>query len=448
MQPVMQMGLAQNVAPAKPAGLAAKSKEPGEKGFFNLFHTVDTAIPGADTAAPETGADTDPQTLEINMALMMIMRIIQEQAQCVSQDTVQEIAAGDTDAAASPAVLMGNTSVLESLNLLMTQEGIGQSAALTGLQDAIEALKAMRQQAPERAVTPALPEQASVMADAQMAFRDMEPGLVSSLEQPGAVPDLDAVLKKIGVEPDKFLWIKSCLSKYLGTAAIQGNGQETESAPLPRLYSAVNAQSAETASVMPDVRALETAAGQSGSANESVRPIIQHTAIQSSPSAFQGAVIQQTADTQTLSETAGTPGDIFTQLVEKAAAGIQEGKYRMSIQLRPEHLGKVNIKMVMDADGLVVKIHAHNDAVESAISGQLAQLEQTLRDRGVTVVRMEVGQQSLQDNARQSGNPQEGKRQRQGGYYDAGDGDFVDTAGEMFMTLQPYLFNNSVEFHA
>jgi flagellar hook-length control protein FliK len=264
--------------------------------------------------------------------------------------------------------------------------------------------------------------------------------ILSKLLDPST--NLDAALKKLGLEQEQILRIKSYLSKEPETVKTAESKLDTGSKPLSAAVMTANTNGTETASD-------QAKAGQQNTEPKIVQPVKPQTAGQPVPAVFQTTGLQETDQTQPVSETAGTQADIFSQLVDKAAAGIQEGKYRMSIQLRPEHLGKVTIQMVMDADGLVVRIHTQNDAVESAISNQIAQLEQALKDKGIAVVRMEVTQNNHQDGNGQSGNPHDSKRQRHRGYTDQGDVDGIDAAGrEMFMTLQPYLFNNSVEFRA
>ncbi|MFZ5975286.1 MAG: flagellar hook-length control protein FliK [Bacillota bacterium] len=442
MQAVMQMNLAQNIAVGKTVGQAAKTKEPVEKGFFCLLNTV------SDGMASDSGANTgetalkagDPQALEINMALMMIMQIIQ-QTQGVSTDaasvSAQEAVTGDADTRVAPAVLKGDTALWEVLSLVKTQGDLQQS----GLGDIVEALTAKLQAVKQAAAGSEQPA-APVLPDQTVASVAPEAAMVSA-ELADASPELDAALKKLGLEPDMILKIKAYISGEPDTVQKTDSVQDAVRFALP--------ETAAARAVTASAHGMETAAvhanGRQNTAPVSMRPALRHTDVQAASAAFQATGTQETAETQAAGETAGTQADIFTQLVEKAAAGIQEGKYRMSIQLRPEHLGKVSIQMAMDAEGLVVRIHAHNNAVESTITSQLAQLEQALRDKGVTVVRMEVAQENLQENARQSGNRQEGKKQRRGGYAQE-ESDLIDAAGELFMTLQPYLYRNSVEFQA
>jgi len=95
---------------------------------------------------------------------------------------------------------------------------------------------------------------------------------------------------------------------------------------------------------------------------------------------------------------------------------------------------------------MVVKIHAENETAKSAISGEVAQLEQALKDRGITVVRMEV-QESLQDGAGQPGHPND-PRQNRREYTPQDDGDAGTACRETLIALQEYIYGNTVEFRA
>ncbi len=141
--------------------------------------------------------------------------------------------------------------------------------------------------------------------------------------------------------------------------------------------------------------------------------------------------------------------DIISQLVEKASAGVKEGKYEMQVTLKPEYLGKVSIEMVMEDQGMVVKILAPNHSVENAISSQMMHLEQDLKAQGIEVLKMEVTQQPMQDSSQLPNQSQESYKQSKQKYFTTGDIDTLEELSDMLsMTEQLALFSNSVEFRA
>ncbi len=134
--------------------------------------------------------------------------------------------------------------------------------------------------------------------------------------------------------------------------------------------------------------------------------------------------------------------------MDRAAAGLKDGTYLMDIRLKPEHLGMVTVRMALDDDGLVVRIHALNNAVENTLSAQAATLEQALRDRGIDVVRVEVAQPNLQNGTERRDTSQDGRRQRHQNLFIRAEGDAAEAGQELFMALQPGLYGSSVEFQA
>ena len=56
----------------------------------------------------------------------------------------------------------------------------------------------------------------------------------------------------------------------------------------------------------------------------------------------------------------------------------------MKSQLKPEYLGKLSIKLMMDNDGIKAHIKASDASVKGLIMDQLPALQEALKEKGLT----------------------------------------------------------------
>ena len=486
MQTVMQADVARIPAPSTAPGQTGKAKEPDGGGFFSLLNAIanDGAAEGnAETA--KASRDDESGALQAGMALLAVLQAMQPQAQSTEEGL--QAAGPDGAATAGTGLLTTAQEAAQTIpaDLLKALAGIEGTAAAdagetaAGLDDLIEALRQALEEAPAQA-QPAADASASAKAS---AIAPEKPGSDALADPKTLIERLASAAKEDGntvAQPAaKLTDAAAAASRDVGTAATQAAAnvqQESGKAAAPD-GAAVNAaqesvpdtgviQSAQqgtadakqgiadakqgTETQMP-AQAADTGRDAGGTdtggretAAKTVQPVPAEAYVQTTIKQDAGAV-QADAPVRAGSETTATAGDILAQLVEKATAGIKDGKYQMSLQLRPEHLGKVSVNVTMEAEGMVVKIHAQKEAAESAISSQVAQLEQALKDRGITVVRMEV-QEHLQDGAGQPGSQNDPRRNRRE-YSTQGDGD-AEAGLETFTALQEYIYGNTVEFQA
>jgi len=87
-------------------------------------------------------------------------------------------------------------------------------------------------------------------------------------------------------------------------------------------------------------------------------------------------------------------------------------KSAMTIQLKPEFLGNVALEVAVDAAGLHVRINTEDSGVRSMINGQLAALIESLENKGIAVVEVEVAYTGIHYGAFQD--PREGQQQSSG----------------------------------
>jgi flagellar hook-length control protein FliK len=88
--------------------------------------------------------------------------------------------------------------------------------------------------------------------------------------------------------------------------------------------------------------------------------------------------------------------DLFAQIVEKAKVLVNNGHSEMEISLKPEHLGKLQLKISVVDQVVTAKFMAESQQVKEVIETHLNQLRRNLQDTGVQVdqLMVSVGQQN------------------------------------------------------
>jgi flagellar hook-length control protein FliK len=82
--------------------------------------------------------------------------------------------------------------------------------------------------------------------------------------------------------------------------------------------------------------------------------------------------------------------NLFDEMVSRIETMQTDSKSAMTIQLKPEFLGKVALEIAIDAAGLHVKINAEDSNVRSMINGQMNALIESLENKGISVAEVEV----------------------------------------------------------
>lgn len=440
MQPVMQADYALPAAAAAP-GQAGKTKERDDNGFFSLLNAMKNGMAAREAAkTQEASEDAESGLPEAGAALLMMLLALQTQAQAPEEGLQAAKAGGGATgippaeqeaAEAVPAALVEVLAGMEGTAKTYTDEAGAGSDGLTGAPQHTP-------QEPDARVQHGGDAQASAPKGAPATEEAAPKEAVSNapetvIEQPGA-----ATATAAGEQ-----------------SPLDGTPAATKDGGMPAPKAAVKAQSddkaqpgngapAKDAGERPD--AGKTNEGGRQAPAETPHPVHKEAAVQPLAGQNTGAEGVQPGASLFESGRAAAKAGILEQVAGKAAAGIKQGKYQMSIQLHPEHLGKVSVKVTMDAEGMVVRIRAENETAKSAISSEVAQLEQALKDRGITVVRMEV-QESLQDDAGQPGHPND-PRQNRREYTPKDDGDAGTAGRETLIALQEYIYGNTVEFRA
>jgi flagellar hook-length control protein FliK len=175
------------------------------------------------------------------------------------------------------------------------------------------------------------------------------------------------------------------------------------------------------------------------------------------PSAYAGETKAVAQQEDTVAEVKPTPSapageETVFRIVSRVAAAVQEGKSELHIQLRPEHLGGLEISLSMGEDGLSAKILTDRQSVHNMLAGDLPGLQEALREKGISVAHMEVayeaGQQAPDRDASGDGRYRDNMPRIKGVLNEAG----VEDAANFYYTLSNYEVlaehGGSVEFSA
>jgi len=100
--------------------------------------------------------------------------------------------------------------------------------------------------------------------------------------------------------------------------------------------------------------------------------------------------------------------NLFQEMISRVEMMQNDTKSAMTIQLNPEFLGKVALEVSVDAAGLHVRIIAEDSSVRSMINGQLTALIESLENKGIEVVEVEVIHTGINYNTFQD--PREGDK--------------------------------------
>lgn len=82
--------------------------------------------------------------------------------------------------------------------------------------------------------------------------------------------------------------------------------------------------------------------------------------------------------------------DNISRIVESISARFAEDAQEFTVSLKPEHLGKLSIKLIMDSDGLRAQIKAADSSVSGLIRSELNTLSDSLKDKGIPVTQIDV----------------------------------------------------------
>lgn len=149
---------------------------------------------------------------------------------------------------------------------------------------------------------------------------------------------------------------------------------------------------------------------------------------------------------------AGDMAENVSRLVQSIQANAVDGKQEFMVQLKPEFLGRLSIKLVMDHDGIRAQIKASDMTSKNLIQNGLPALEETLKERGIDVKQIEIAYEPPKFDFNQQQNTQNGwyfSQEKQNRYpILAMEQDNFTGFFEMADAIDQYTQNSSMEFRA
>jgi len=88
------------------------------------------------------------------------------------------------------------------------------------------------------------------------------------------------------------------------------------------------------------------------------------------------------------------PRQTINQMSEQINMLIQHGRSSLRLQLSPEHLGRIDIRLVNSGHGMGVTVLTEHAETGKLLEAQLDQLRQTLQEAGIQLSHLNIGQQS------------------------------------------------------
>ncbi len=100
--------------------------------------------------------------------------------------------------------------------------------------------------------------------------------------------------------------------------------------------------------------------------------------------------VQEVTESGSASFTDVQQAEIIQQVIERIRVTSGTDMNRMELQLYPEHLGRLQIQVMMKNGVLTAQIHAETEMAKEAIESQLQQLKETFQEKQIQVEAVEV----------------------------------------------------------
>ncbi len=305
----------------------------------------ETNVPAEDAVQEAAGDMLEKTADELDIPVEELMEILNSLSltpmDLLQPENLQAVviaAAGETDACS----LVTNEQMFETLQNLTNAltDTVKEVAEATGLKpEEVQDLFAQLKQAAETAETvESGMEQPMVQDEEEEPLKTTEHH--EENEQTGSIPDEEIDGSRIMLE------------RSLDGRQEQGNGNPTES---------------EARNPFAPVQTVQNQAQE-----------IAQTVETAAPTSFFDA------DTEM----------IMHQITDYMKAQVTEGMSELEMQLHPESLGNLHIKLTAKDGTLTAQFTAQNETVKAALESQMIQLKETFREQGISVEAIEVTVQS------------------------------------------------------
>ncbi len=109
--------------------------------------------------------------------------------------------------------------------------------------------------------------------------------------------------------------------------------------------------------------------------------------------------------------------DNVIRIVDKARASVSEGHYEFDVELKPDFLGKVSIKLTMENGEVRMHVQTEDAAVKGLFSDHSGSLQSALKEKGIVISTVDVSYQDPMAAGREAfGQQSGGNGQRREGH--------------------------------
>lgn len=265
------------------------------------------------------------------------------------------------------------------------------------------------------------------------------------------------------VQPSNIATVLTQAAQTESTAAVSPQTEQQSGTQLEKLFSAIQAAIKPQSDTAPDSGLSKDAV--TAQAEEPQKAVADTTVQNAAPqTAFAQLTDASFIKDANFSVQPNAPmadaGETVMNLVQTIEANTTEGATEFEVTLKPEHLGKLSIKLTQDSDGLKAQIKAADATVRSMLEAEMNTLQAQLKEKGVALTKIDVTYETsaLNFNAPQNrrqhkSDAQESKSRlnvsgisRASAYGSASEAATVDTAAQNAARLT--LQGSSVEFSA
>ncbi len=143
--------------------------------------------------------------------------------------------------------------------------------------------------------------------------------------------------------------------------------------------------------------------------------VSMQTSTQSQIASIQNAdTVETKADAPQTTQTDFVKDNVM-RIVDKLSTQVSDGKYDFDVELKPDFLGKVNIKLTMENGEIRMQIKTDDIGVKGMFADQATNMQAVLKDKGIAVTNIDITYQSQMqtgdDRQAYNQNSSGGKRQ-------------------------------------
>ena len=116
---------------------------------------------------------------------------------------------------------------------------------------------------------------------------------------------------------------------------------------------------------------------------------------------WQQEQVNQVGETATHREQWVEPRVILDQVIERIKSSVVDDVAQISIQLKPEHLGRVRMNLVSEQGIMTAQLMVENEKVKAIVEQNIQELREVLEGKGMSIEKLEVAVGQNQNEDRQ-----------------------------------------------